>query len=99
MLVVYFVNYLIMGDHQNPVILKDAAGVLSVSSESDMWTVYEGWRYMFGSEAFHPAVSKQDSEVFSEQRTITVQRKRQGKPPNRTCNAILHKQSTYQIQN
>lgn len=55
MLVVYFVNYLIMGDHQNPVILKDAAGVLSVSSESDMWTVYEGWRYMFGSEAFPAA--------------------------------------------
>ncbi len=25
MLVVYFVNYLIMGDHQNPIILKDAA--------------------------------------------------------------------------
>ena len=55
MLVVYFVNYLIMGDHQNPVILKDVAGVLSVSSESDMWTVYEGWRYMFGSEAFPAA--------------------------------------------
>ena len=55
MLVVYFVNFLIMGDHQNPVILKDAAGVLSVSSESDMWTVYEGWRYMFGSEAFPAA--------------------------------------------
>lgn len=52
MLVVYFVNFLIMGDHQNPIILKDAAGVLSVSAESDMWTVYEGWRYMFGSEAF-----------------------------------------------
>ena len=52
MLVVYFVNYLIMGDHQNPIILKDAAGVLSVSSESDMWTVFEGWRFMFGSEAF-----------------------------------------------
>ncbi len=55
MLVVYFVNYLIMGDHQNPIILKDAAGVLSVSAESDMWTVYEGWRYMFGSEAFPAA--------------------------------------------
>ena len=47
MLVVYFVNYLILGDHQNPVILKDAAGTLSVSSESEMWTVTEGWRYMF----------------------------------------------------
>lgn len=56
MLVVYFVNYLIMGDHQNPIILKDAAGVLSVSAESDMWTVQEGWRYMFGSEAFPAAL-------------------------------------------
>ena len=52
MLVVYFVNYLILGDHQNPIILKDAQGVLSVSPESDMWTVKEGWRYMFGSESF-----------------------------------------------
>lgn len=52
MLVVYFVNFMIMGDHTNPVLLKDAAtGVLSVSPESDMWTVQEGWRYMFGSEA------------------------------------------------
>ena len=55
MLVVYFVNYLILGDHQNPVILKDAAGTLSVSSESDMWTVTEGWRYMFGSAAYPAA--------------------------------------------
>ena len=55
MLVVYFVNYLILGDHQNPIILKDAQGVLSVSPESYMWTVKEGWRYMFGSESF-PAI-------------------------------------------
>lgn len=53
MLVVYFVNYLILGGHENPVLLKDAAtGVLTVSSQSDMWSVTEGWRYMFGSEAF-----------------------------------------------
>lgn len=55
MLVAYFVNYLILGDHQNPIILKDAQGVLSVSPESDMWTVKEGWRYMFGSESY-PAI-------------------------------------------
>ena len=55
MLVVYFVNYLILGDHQNHIILKNAQGVLSVSPESDMWTVKEGWRYMFGSESF-PAI-------------------------------------------
>lgn len=53
MLLVYFVNFLILGGHQNPLLVKDAAtGVLTVSSQSDMWTVYEGWRYMFGSEAF-----------------------------------------------
>lgn len=53
MLLVYFINFLILGDHQNPLLVKDAAtGVLTVSSQSDMWTVYEGWRYMFGSEAF-----------------------------------------------
>ena len=57
MLVVYFVNYLILGDHQNPIILKDTAtGALSVSPESDMWTVYTGWRYMFGSEALPAAL-------------------------------------------
>lgn len=55
MLVVYFVNFRIMGSHQNPVILKDAAGVLSVSPDSDMWSVMEGWRYMFVSEAY-PAI-------------------------------------------
>ena len=52
MLVVYFVNYLILGDHTNPIVLKDAAtGLYSLSPESDMWTVQKGWRYMFGSEA------------------------------------------------
>ncbi len=51
MLVVYFVNYMIMGGHENPIILRDEIGVLSVSSESDWWMVKEGWRYMFLSEA------------------------------------------------
>ena len=76
MLVVYFVNYMIMGDHQNPVILKDTvSGVMSVSPESDMWSVYEGWRYMFGSEAFPAALfglfavlRPQDSPLFSDVR-------------------------------
>ncbi len=57
MLVVYFVNYVIMGDHQNPILVADAAtGTLAVSPESDMWTVYEGWRYMFVSEAYPAAL-------------------------------------------
>lgn len=57
MLIVYFVNYLILGNHQQPILIKDAmTGAFMVSPQSDMWTVYEGWRYMFVSEAFPAAV-------------------------------------------
>ena len=56
MLVVYFVNFLIMGDHTNPIIDKSAEGILSVNATSDMWSVQTGWRYMFGSEAFPAAL-------------------------------------------
>jgi SP family xylose:H+ symportor-like MFS transporter len=42
MLVTYFVNYLILGNHVNDV--------------SDPWIVSTGWRYMFGSEAYVAAV-------------------------------------------
>jgi SP family xylose:H+ symportor-like MFS transporter len=56
MLVVYFVNYMIMGDHTNPIIDKSAAGVLSVNPASDPWTIARGWRYMFVSEAYVAAV-------------------------------------------
>ncbi|WP_321331457.1 D-xylose transporter XylE [uncultured Bacteroides sp.] len=53
MLVVYFINYLILGGHENPILDKDSVtGILTVNSASDMWSVNEGWRYMFGSEAF-----------------------------------------------
>ena len=55
MLVVYFVNFLIMGDHTNPIIDK-SEGILSVNAASDMWSVQTGWRYMFGSEAFPAAL-------------------------------------------
>ncbi len=57
MLVVYFVNFLILGSHQDPILLKDeATGILTVSTQSDMWTIQHGWRYMFGSEAFPAAL-------------------------------------------
>ena len=57
MLIVYFVNYLILGDHQQPILIKDSlTGAFTVSSQSDMWTVYEGWRYMFVSEALPAAI-------------------------------------------
>lgn len=50
-LVVYFVNFLILGSHTNPII-DTVKGVAAVMPGSDPWTVATGWRYMFGSEAF-----------------------------------------------
>ena len=55
MLVVYFVNYMIMGDHVNP-ILEEVSGNFIVSSDSDPWSVNTGWRYMFASEAIPAAL-------------------------------------------
>lgn len=55
-LVVYFVNFLILGEHTQPVIEKIGAVVYSVSADSDPWTITTGWRYMFGSEAFVAAL-------------------------------------------
>ena len=51
-LAVYFVNFLILGEHTNPIIEKIGETVYQVSSTSDQWTIQTGWRYMFGSEAF-----------------------------------------------
>jgi SP family xylose:H+ symportor-like MFS transporter len=51
-LVVYFVNFIILGGHQNPII-EMVNGVNQVlNPEAASWTVATGWRYMFGSEAF-----------------------------------------------
>ncbi|MCR4921313.1 MAG: D-xylose transporter XylE [Bacteroidaceae bacterium] len=50
-LVVYFVNFLILGEHTNPIIESIGRGVNSVAAGSDPWTIATGWRYMFGSEA------------------------------------------------
>lgn len=49
-LVVYFVNFLILGDHTNPVIESIGQGFSAVMPNSDPWTIATGWRYMFGSE-------------------------------------------------
>lgn len=51
-LAVYFINFLILGEHTNPIIEKIGETVYQVSSASDQWTIQTGWRYMFGSEAF-----------------------------------------------
>lgn len=49
-LVVYFVNFLILGSHTNPVITQIGLGFSEVVAGSDPWTIATGWRYMFGSE-------------------------------------------------
>lgn len=46
-LVVYFVNFIILGENANPVI--EAMKVLNADEAA--WTISTGWRYMFGSEA------------------------------------------------
>lgn len=51
-LVVYFVNFMILGEHTQPIIEKIGESIYQVSAQSDPWTVQAGWRYMFGSEAF-----------------------------------------------
>ena len=55
-LVVYFVNFLILGSHTNPVIEQIGQGVNRVAPGSDTWTIETGWRYMFGSEAVPAAL-------------------------------------------
>ncbi|MBO7608578.1 MAG: D-xylose transporter XylE [Muribaculaceae bacterium] len=55
-LVVYFVNFMILGEHTNPVIERIASGIYSVGVESDPWTITTGWRYMFVSEAVPAAL-------------------------------------------
>lgn len=50
-LVVYMVNFFILGDHTNPVIESIGQGMSAVMPGSDPWTIATGWRYMFGSEA------------------------------------------------
>ena len=55
-LVVYFVNFIILGNHTNPVLEELGEGLYSLNSTiSDPWTISTGWRYMFVSEAF-PAI-------------------------------------------
>lgn len=50
-LVVYMVNFFILGEHTNPVIQQIGEGLNAVAPGSDPWTIATGWRYMFGSEA------------------------------------------------
>nr|MBP7473216.1 D-xylose transporter XylE [Prevotella sp.] len=47
-LIVYFVNFIILGDNQNPVF--DAVSGVVANLKESAWTISTGWRYMFGSE-------------------------------------------------
>lgn len=50
-LVVYFVNFFILGDHIAPVIESVGAGLNQILNPGEaQWSINEGWRYMFGSE-------------------------------------------------
>ena len=50
-LVVYFVNFLILGDHNNPVVKMVEGANQIMNPEAAAWTTETGWRLMFGSEA------------------------------------------------
>lgn len=50
-LVVYFVNFFILGDHIAPVIQSIGEGLNEILNVGEaQWSINEGWRYMFGSE-------------------------------------------------
>ena len=49
-LVVYFVNFFILGDHIQPLVEEMGKGLAAINTAAQ-WTVTTGWRYMFGSEA------------------------------------------------
>ena len=49
-LVVYFVNFFILGDHIQPLVEEMGKGIAAITPAAQ-WTVTTGWRYMFGSEA------------------------------------------------
>lgn len=50
-LVVYFVNFLILGNHANPVMEWVGEAMTIVNPEAAQWTIERGWRLMFASEA------------------------------------------------
>lgn len=49
-LVVYFVNFFILGNHIQPLVEEMGKGIAAIHPDAQ-WTVTTGWRYMFGSEA------------------------------------------------
>ena len=49
-LVVYFVNFFILGEHIQPLVEEMGKGIAAINPAAQ-WTVTTDWRYMFGSEA------------------------------------------------
>lgn len=50
-LVVYFVNFFILGDHIAPLIQSVGSGMNEIVNGTEAaWSIETGWRYMFGSE-------------------------------------------------
>ncbi len=50
-LVVYFVNFFILGDHVAPAIESIGNGMNQILNGAEaQWAIADGWRYMFGSE-------------------------------------------------
>ena len=50
-LVVYFVNFFILGDHIAPLIQSVGGGMNEIVNGTEAaWAIETGWRYMFGSE-------------------------------------------------
>ena len=60
-LVVYFVNFIILGDHIDPKFKEVASGVNEITNYADLigdsnWSITTGWRLMFVSEAVPAAL-------------------------------------------
>lgn len=96
-LTVYFVNFLILGEHTNPIIESIGQGINAVAPNSDPWTIATGWRYMFGSEAipaglfailicFVPETPRYLVSIGKDDRALSVLSRINGK---NTANVIL----------
>ena len=81
-LVVYFVNFFILGDHIQPLVQDMGKGLAAIAPNAQ-WTVTTGWRYMFGSEAvpaglfallicFVPETPRYLVSVGKDQKALTI---------------------------
>ena len=81
-LVVYFVNFFILGDHIQPLVEEMGKGLAAINPAAQ-WTVTTGWRYMFGSEAvpaglfallicFVPETPRYLVSIGQDERTLSI---------------------------